>query len=259
MPKSFSLFKSSSCRRKLGEKTKTNKRKSWRITYARTFIIFTVFSLLASVHGSVVANCSLPASPQNIVIEETCISKFFTTPASTIFINVTEYDAQQIVKNITVEFREPVAYVSFILNVLSDKPAYVKALNNATVLHYYTIEFLTELAGKITNVTMFFVIEKVATQKINGNETLILYRYDRGKIEECPTKKVEEDDIFSYFKTKTEGASYVAVTGVIKSAPWGFGLVALPVVVIVIVAVIAIAVNLYRRSKLANLRTLVKP
>jgi len=255
MSKSCSLFKSSSCRRKLGEKIKTNNRKPWRITCARTCIIFTVFSLLLSICGPVVANCFLPAPPQNIAVKETCISIFLTTPASTVFINVTEYDAQQIVKNITIESREPIAYVSFILNVLSDKPPYVNAPNNATVLQYYTIRFLTELADKITNVTMFFAIEKATAQKMDvEEETLMLYRYDRGKIEECSTEKVEEDDTFLYFKTKTEGSSYVVVTGAIMSAPWWFVVVILAVAVLVTV----IGIYVYRRFKLANLRKLVR-
>lgn len=255
MPKSCSLFKSSSYRRKTGEKIKTSNRKPWRITRTRTCIIFTVFSLLLSLCGPVCADSFPPAPPQHIVVEETCISVSLTTLSSTVFINVTEYDAKQIVKNITIEFLEPVTYVSFTLNVLSDKPSYVNALKNATVLQYYTITFLSANSVKIVNVEMYFAIEKSAEQKRDvDEETLVLYRYDRGKIEKCLTEKIEEDENFLYFKTKTEGASYVAVTGALMSSPWWF----IAEIIAVAVLVTVIGIYVYRRFKLANLRKMVR-
>jgi PGF-pre-PGF domain-containing protein len=220
---------------------------------ARTCIILTVFSLLLSLCGPVGADRFLPALSQDIVIEETCVSVSLTTPASTVFINVTEYVAQQIVKNITVEFREPVAYVSFALDVLSDRPAYEGIPRNETVLQYYTIRFLTELADKITSVTMVFAVEKAAAQE-KDEVTLVLYRYDGGKIEECLTEKVEEDDAFLYFKTETEGSSYIAVTRVLMPAPWWLAVAIIATIVLATV----IGIYAYRRGKLANLTKLME-
>ena len=254
MPKRCSLFKSSYWRRKIGEKPKTNKRKPRRIIWAKILVFFTVFSLLLSICGPVVVNCFLPEPPQDIVVEETCISTSLTTPASAFFINVTEYNAQQIVKNITAELSEPISYVSFTLNVLGDKPAYMSALSNATVLQYYTIRFLPESTDKIANFTMFFAIEKAPAQEKGEEVTLMLYRYNRGKIEECPTEKVGEDDTFSYFETKTEGSSYIVVTGAIMPAPWWIALI----VLIVVLSMVAIITIVYRRFKLAKLRKLEK-
>jgi PGF-pre-PGF domain-containing protein len=213
-----------------------------------------MLSLLLSLCGPVGAEFFLPALPQNIVIEETCISVSLTTPANTVFINVTEYDAQQIVKNITVEFREPVAYVSFTLDVLSDKPPYEGIPSNETVLQYYTIRFSTALADKITSVTMVFAVEKAVAQERDGEVTLVLYQYDGGKIEECLTEKVEEDDTFLYFKTETEGASYVAVTQVLMPAPWWLAVVIIATIVLATV----IGIYAYRRGKLANLTKLMR-
>jgi len=255
MPKSCSLFKSSSYRRKLSEKIKTDNRKPWRITRTRTCIIFTVFSLLLSLCGPVGADSFPPAPPQHIVVEETCISVSLTTPSSTVFINVTEYDDKQIVKNITIEFCEPVTYVSFTLQVLSKRPSYVDALDNSTVLQYYTITFLTGVTDEIANVKMDFAIEKDAEQKKDiDEETLVLYRYDGEKMEKCPTEKVEEDDAFLYFRTNTEGASYVAVTGGVMSSSWWFAVVILAVVALITV----IGIYGYRRFKLANLRKMLR-
>jgi len=220
---------------------------------ARTCIVFAVFSLLLSLCGTVGADRFLPVLPQGIIIEETCVSVSLTTPASTVFINVTEYDAQQIVKNITVEFREPVAYVSFALYALRDRPPYEGIPRNETVLQYYTISFLADLADKITSVTMVFAVEKDAAQE-RDEVNLVLYQYDGGKIEECPAEKFEENDAFVYFKTETEGSSYVAVTQVLMPAPWW-----LVVAIIAMAALMAvIGIYVYRRVKLANLRKMVK-
>jgi PGF-pre-PGF domain-containing protein len=255
MPKSRRLCASSSYRRKLGEKLRKDSRKPWRITCNRACIVFTVCSLLLSLCEPVVAGSFPPAPPQHIVVEETCISVSLTTPASTVFINVTEYDAKQIVKNVTIAFCEPVTYVSFTLKVLSKRPSYVSAIKNSTVLQYHAITFLTGVNDETANVAMDFAIEKEAKQeKAVDEETLVLYRYDGKKMEECPTEKFEEDDVFLYFKTKTEGLSYVAVTGGVVSSPWWFALVMLAVAALIAV----IGIYVYRRFKLANLRKMLR-
>ena len=203
----------------------------------------------------------MPPPPQKIVITETSISVSLTTPANTVFINVTEYDAGQIVKNVTVEFREPITYVDFALDVLSGDPSYVgtwrnKTLpySNETILQYYLIRFLTAPVDKITKVTMVFAVEKAAAQERDKEITLTLYRYDGRKMEECPTEKFEEDDAFLYFKTTTAGSAYVAIIRVLMPAPWR-----LVVVIIAMIALmVAIGIYGYRRFKLANQRKMVK-
>jgi len=221
--------------------------------------MLTVFSLLFSFCGLVGADYVMPAPPQEMVVTETNISVSLPTPARTVFINVTEYDAWQIVKNVTVEFREPVTYVGFALEVLSDIPNYedlpgnktVFQQYNETVLQYYTIRLLTEPAYKITNVMMVFAVEKAAAQE--REVTLVLYQYDGRNMEECPADKFE-DDAFSYFKTTTEWSAYIAITRVLTPTPWWF-----VVVMIAIIALTAvIGIYFYRRFKLANLRKMVK-
>jgi PGF-pre-PGF domain-containing protein len=256
MPKCCSLFKSSSHDRELDEKTKINNSHPWRNTCTRTHIIFTAFLLWLSLCGIVAASSFPPAPPQQIVVEETAISVSLTTPASVVFINVTEYDAQQIVKNVTLEFREPVTYVNFTLKVLSEKPSYVNALNNPTAPQYYTITFLSgvTVTDKIANAEMNFAIKKDTEQKKDVDvETLVLYQYNGEKMEECPTEKVTEDDAFLYFRTKTEGPSYVAVTGGTATLPWWLDVATLAVAALI--AVIAIY-GYYRRLKLAHLKKL---
>lgn len=252
MPKSCILFKSHSRRRKLYEKLEKDSRKTWRGMRTRTCIIFFVFGLLLSLCGSAGAYYFPPVPSKHIIVEETSVDVALTSPANIVFIDVTKYDAKQIVKNITVEFYEPTTFVSFTLKVLSKRPSYVGPLDNSTDLKYYAITFSTGITDEIANVKMDFAIKKDATQKrtISG-ETLVLYRFDGEKMQQCPTEKVGEDDSFLYFKTNTEGSSYVVAIGGLSS-PW-FALV-------IIVAVVLVAVTVvygYRRSKLAKLREML--
>lgn len=255
MPESCSLFKSSSHRQKTGEKTKTHMKKSWRATCTRTCSIFIMFSILLSLCGTVSGDSFPPEPSQHIIIEETCVSVSLTTPANTAFINVTEHDAKQIVKNVTVEFHEPSTYVSFTLQVLSKRPSYVGPLDNSTLLKYYAIMFSTGVTNETANVKMDFAIEKDAEQENCADEkTLVLYRYDGEEMQECPTEKVGEDDEFLYFRTNTEGASYVAVTGGVNSSPWWLAVVILAAVALTTV----IGIYGYRKSKLAKLRKILR-
>ncbi len=262
MLKSYSSSKSSLHRRKLSEKLEVHSRKPWHIAYTRTFIILTVFSLLLSFCGSVDADYIMPTPPEKMVVTETIISVSLTSPARTVFINVTEYDAWQIVKNVTVEFREPVTYVGFALEVLSDIPNYedlpgnktVIQQYNETVIQYYTIRLLTESTDEITNVEMVFAVEKAASQE--GNEvTLVLYQYDGRNMEECQAEKFEEDDASSYFKTTTERSSYIAITRVLPPTPWWY----IVAIIAMIALTVVIGIYVYRGFRLANLREMVKP
>ena len=223
------------------------------MTATRTCIISAVFALLLSLCVPVGASSFPPTPSQHIVVEETCIYVSLTTPVSTVFINVTEYDAKQIVKNVTVEFHEPVVDVSFSFKVLSKRPSYLGALDNSTVLKYYAIMFSAGATDEIANVKMDFAIEKGSEQKRGTDEeTLLLYRYNGETMEEYAKEKAKgKNDDFLYFRTETEGSSsYVVVTGGITSSPWWFA-----VVIIVVAALITlIGIYGYKKFKLTNLR-----
>lgn len=203
----------------------------------------------------------MPAPPQKIVITVTSISLSFTTPARSVFINVSEYNACPIVKNVTVEFREPVTYIGFTLEVLSEFPNYEDLPRNETVfqqytdtaLQYYTIRLLTEHADEITNVKMVFALEKATVQE-RDDVTLALHQYDGRNMEECRAEKFEEDSAFSYFRTATTSSSYIAIIRVLTPTPW--------LSVVAIIAIIAlsavIGIYIYKRFKLTNPRKMVK-
>jgi PGF-pre-PGF domain-containing protein len=262
MPKRHNHFKSSSYRRKICEKIKTNNRKPRLIPFIRTCVFFTVISLLLSSCASVGADYVMPTPPQEIVITETHISVSLTTPTNTVFINVTEYDTEQIVKNITVEFREPVTYIGFTIEVLSDNPNYEDLPRNETsfqrynetILQYYTLRFLTQAADKITNVTMSFAIDKDAAPKKGEGVTLVLYRYDGRKMEECPAEKFEEDNAFSYFNTTTTGSAFIAITRVVPPEPWW----SVGVIIAIIMLLAVLCIYVCWRFKLANRRKKIK-
>jgi PGF-pre-PGF domain-containing protein len=253
MPKSCILFNSRLRRRKLSEKLEIYSRKPWRAMCTRTCVIFTILAFLLSFCGQAGAYYFPPVPSEHIVVKETYISASSTYPTNTVFINVTEYDAKQIVKNITIELREPTTYVSFTLKVLKRRPTYIGSLDNSTVLRYYAITFSTGETDEIANVKMNFAIKKDAEQTTSfSEENLILYQFDGEKMRKCPTEKVGEDDVFLYFKTNTEGSSYVVATGGIISLWW------FAVIVIVVVLVTVTVIYGYRRSKLAKLREMLK-
>jgi PGF-pre-PGF domain-containing protein len=158
------------------------------------------------------------------------------------------------VKNITIEFLEPTTYVSFTLKVLWKRPSYMGSLDNSTVLKYYAITFSTGETDEVANVKMDFAIKKDVEQTTSfSEESLVLYRFDGEKMQECPTEKVGEDDAFLYFKTNTEGSSYVVATGGIISLWW------FAVAIIAVVALITVTVIYgYRRSKLAKLMEMLR-
>jgi PGF-pre-PGF domain-containing protein len=263
MPKSCRLFKSFSHRRKLAGKLGMGNGKPWRVMRIRIYIVFTVFSLLLSCCGLVGADYVMLPPPQDVVITVTSISMSSTTPTRTFFINVTEYDAQQIVQNITVEFRKPVTYFGFEIDLLNDRPTYaamprnvtVREYSNETVRAYYLLRFLIKPTDEITNVAMVLAVEKNATQKQDEEITLTLYRYNGRKMEEAPAEKFEEDDSFSYFKTTAAGSAYVAITRALTPTMLWW-----PVVVIIAIAALmaALGIYVYRRFKLGNLRKMVK-
>ena len=255
MPKSCVLFKSPSRGRKIDEKLEKDSRKLWRGMRTKTCIIFAVFGLLLSLCGPVGAYYFPPVPSEHLVVRETSASVSLATPARTVFINVTEYDAKQIVKNVTVEFYEPVDYVSFTWKVLIKRPSYIGSLDNSTILHYYAITFSTGATDEIANVKMDFAIKKDAAQQtVFSEENLVLYRFDGEKMQQCPTEKVAEDGTFLYFKTNTEGSSYVVATGGISSLPWWF---AVAVIAAVVALVTAAVIYSDRKSKLAKLRKML--
>lgn len=235
-------------------------KKPWRIICTRILIIFSVFSFLLSLCGLVAADYVMLPPPQDIVVKETNITVSLTNSTRTVFINVTEYDARQIVKNITVEFCEPVTYFGFAIELLNDRPTYaamprnetVREYSNETVRAYYLLRFLMKPTDKIRNATMVFAVEKNATQKQDEKITLTLYRYNGTKMEEVTTEKFE-DDAFLYFKTATVGSAYVAITRVLTPKLWW------PLVLTIAMAALvsAMGIYVYRRFKSANLKKMV--
>jgi PGF-pre-PGF domain-containing protein len=217
-PSSSSIFRTS-CERKRNEKNKKIDKKLTQTT-RKVSTVFIAFLTLLSFCGFACADYYPPAPPPSNVARETWVSVAFTKPESKIHINITEYDVQQMVKSITIELWEPESYLSLVIYVLKDKPLAVNELDNIQVIQYYAIRFPAEVAEKITNITIFFAIEKAIVQSRNvKEETILHYQYEENKFESCPTQMVAEDDIFIYFKTETKESPYFAVAGSLASPP----------------------------------------
>jgi PGF-pre-PGF domain-containing protein len=245
-----------SSRGKLNGNARTNIKKQSRKRYGNAGIVLAVFLIALFFCGTANADYFPPALPASNIVSQTFVSSALTTPATTVYINVTEYDAQQMVKNITIDFREPVSYVSLVIDVLRDKPLIVNAPKTAPIIQYYDIRYLTELADKIRNVTVAFAVEKATLQNMSVQEdSLLLYQYNGSKFVVCPIQKVAENETFVFFRTETTVYPLFAITGSTVPSPWWSLL--LPVAAIPLLAIIG--VYFYRRYKLKRTLDLVTP
>jgi PGF-pre-PGF domain-containing protein len=252
-----SIFPSKcSSRGKLKGDARTNIKNQLRIRYGNAGIVLAIFLVSLSFCGIANADYFPPALPASNIVSQTFVSTALTTPTTTVYINVTEYDAQQMVNNITMDFREPISYVSLVVDILRDKPLIVNAPKTAPIIQYYDIRYLTELADKIRNVTVAFAVEKAILQNMSVREdSLLLYQYNGSKFVACPIQKVAENETYVFFKTQTTVYPLFAITGSTVPSPWWSSL--LPVAAIPLLAIIA--VYFYRRYKLKRSLDLVTP
>jgi PGF-pre-PGF domain-containing protein len=242
-----------SSRGKLNGDARRNIKKQPRITYGNVGIILAVFLILLFFCGTANADYFPPALPASNIVSQTFVSAALTTPATTIYINVTECDTQQIVKNITLNFQEPISYVSLYIDLLKEKPLIVNAPKTAPIIQYFDIRYLTELADKISNVTVVFAVEKATLQNVSAKEdSLLLYQYNGSRFVICPIQKVAENKTCLFFSTETTVYPLFAITGSTVPSPWWSSL--LPVAAVPLLAIIA--VYFYKRSKL---KTPAKP
>ena len=188
-----------------------------------------------------------PALPASNIANQTLVSAAFTTPSTTVNVNVTEYDPQQMVKNITVDFQEPISYVSLFVDLLKDKPLIVHAPKTAPIIQYFDIRFLTELADKISNVTVVLAVEKATLQNMSVKEdSLLLYQYNGSQFSEMsPIENVAENKTYLLFSTETTADSLFVITGSAIPSPWWSSV--LPIAGVPFLAIVGIFV--YKRYK----------
>ena len=226
-----------------------------RKRYNKAGTVLALLLVLASFCRSAGADYFSPAPPLSNIFNQTSVSVALTTPATTVYINVTEYDAQQIVKNITVDFSEPITYVGLVIDVLKDKPLIVNAPNTVPVIQYYDIRFLTGLGDKITNVTIVFSVERATLENENVAEgDLLHYQYDGSKFDSCRLLKVDEDENFLFFETETKMVSCFAITGSAVSRSWWH----FPVAIAVTTLLAIVGIYVYRRDRLNRQRNPVR-
>ena len=250
-----SVFTTCSHRAKLNEDTSVKSNKQSRSTCSIAGVVLTVLLISLPFYGFANADYFSPAPPASNVVNQTFVSVALTTPATTVRINVTEYDAEQIVKNITIDLREPINYIGLVIDVLKDKPLIVNAPKTVPIIQYYEIRYLTGLEDKITNVTIVFAVERATLQNMSVEEDALLhYQYDGSKFDLCPTQKVSEDKTYLFFETETTVARCFAIAGAAVPSPWWAFL--LPIAVITLLGIIGIYV--YRRHGLNRLRNPVR-
>ena len=179
MPEKHRLREASASLLRAGDKNRIRNGKKGNISLKLTVAAVLVLSVLLIPCAAASADTFFPELYPHTIVEETVASEALTSPSSVFFIDFTKYAAKPLVRNMTVELSETVAYFSCALNVLNEKPFYADIPNAGGVSRYYTIRFLSETTSKITNVTMLFALEK---SEIHGNAeeaTFTLYHYDK--------------------------------------------------------------------------------
>lgn len=195
------------------------------------------------------------APPRDNIASQTFVSAASTTPVTSFRVNVSEYDPCQMIKSITLDFTEPVAYVGFVIDLLREKPLIVNAPNTEPIVQYYDIRYLTGLADKIANVTIIFAIERAKLQNMTiAEDTLVHYQYNGTKFNECPLRKVEQDKNFVFFETETSTSSYFAITGGTSPNSWWSLLVLIAAMTLLTI----IGAYLFRRFRINHPRNSVR-
>jgi len=213
----------------------------------KVIAILAILLMFASVMNTALAQY-FPPVPTPIVVRETLVTVFYTQPKGVITIDVTQFDPQQVVKELIITLEEPVLNASFTIYLLAKRPPEAHEPKE-TALLYFTIRAHTALLKNVKSARIAFAVERavVGEEGVNA-ETIILNRFFLGMWEELPTKKVYEDKKFLYFEAEAPGLSHFAATRVVLPPPFLW----LTVVIIVVVAVafIVAGMYLYRRRKL---------
>lgn len=188
-----------------------------------------------------------PALPESNIIHQTFITVALPANASTIHIDVNEYDARQMVKNITINFSEPITYVGLAIDILKDKPLILNSPKTAPIIQYYDIRFLNELSDKIANVKVVFAVEKATLQNMSAKDSLLHYQYKENKFETCTTQKVFDNKTHLFFETETTISPCFVITGADLPTPqWSW------LMLTAVVAILAIVTLLVRRKYVSN-------
>jgi len=239
-PIHVSVFITCSYRRKLNEDSGKSSDENSRSRCAKTGVILALLLISLSFFEYTKSDYFSPAPPADNLLNQTFVSIALTTPATTVHINVTEYDAQQMVKNITIDFREPITYVSLVIDILKDKPLIINAPKTIPIIQYYDIRYLTGLENKITNVRIAFTLERATLQNMSIEENLFHYQYNGSKFDLCSTEKVGENKTHLFFETETIVSPCFVITGAAVPAPWWTFLV--PIVVATILVIVGVCV-----------------
>jgi len=204
------------------------------------------FILLLTIFASVITPASAqyfpPTPPEPIVIRETPILVSYTEPQKTITINITQFDPEQVVKKITLTFKEPVLTVSLTIYHLKEKPPEVPEPLDTPLLYFMIRAHKGVLENVEKAVITSSVERKVVEEKKVDEKTIALNRFFKDKWEKLPTTKIAEDEKLLYFEAESPGLSHFAVTGIAIPPPFPWWMV----IIVVIIVVIGIIVGMYR-------------
>lgn len=234
-------FTTSSYRGKLLQTIRGKNDEKSRSRCRKIGIVLASLLISLSFFGYTKADYFSPAPPADNLLNQTFVTVSLTNPATTVYINVTEYDVQQMVKNITIDFSEPITYVGLVIDVLKDKPLILNAPKTAPIIQYYDIRYLTGLENKITNVTVSFALEKAILQNMSIEENALLhYQYNESRFDPCLIRKIGENKTYLFFETVTIVSPCFAIAGAAEPTPWWSFL--MPIAVAILLTIVGIYV-----------------
>jgi len=224
----------------------------WHNSIIASILLLVFF---ASVMTPASAQQFSPAPPVPIIIRKTQILLSHTEPQKTVVINVTHFDPEQIVKTITLTFKEPMLSIYLTIYHVKEKPPEV-AEPSYTSLLYFTIGARQDLLKNIEKAIITFSVEKkIVNEKKIDEKTIVLNRFFEGKWEKLPTTRIAEDEEFLYFKAESLGLSHFAVTGIAIPSPFPQWLILIFVLLIIVSIVMAgIVIWMYMVRKRQILR-----
>ena len=208
-------------------------------------IFLIVLQFASKVYTPAYAQYQPPEPPIDIVVIVTQISLSFTEPKNVVTIIVTDFDKDQVVKELTIHLKEPMSYLMFTIYLLSDKPPEIP-VPSELVMIYFIIRAREDLLMNIEKATIIFRVKDELIEDMGVDEdNLFLNRYTQNIWNKYNAMKIGREDQFSLFQVETPGLSHFAITGVRERVVFSPSIVA----IIVPISLIAIIFVRYYLSK----------
>lgn len=201
----------------------------------RLFLVLVVLLIGIAVPSPALAQYWPPA-PTNIV-RETAVDWFSASPQTTVEADVSQFDPEQIITDMTIDLKEGVTQLQIRIYLLKEKPVEVPAIGG--VYHYFIIGVTEETYENMLHASIVFKVQKKWIDDKNIDPTSIqLQMYDANMWTRYPVEEFDEDEVFLYYKAELPELALFAISGAAKSVPFPWGLTAGIIILVTAIAVL---------------------